>query len=70
MGRSAALLLTLLLSCGLAPYGTGLPVLVLFGIAATLMLAGTGPLSLWSPEEGILYRRSRDGGIPAGNEKT
>ena len=61
MGRSAALLLTLLLSCSLAPYGTGLPVLVLFGIAATLMLTGTGPLSLWSPEEGILYRRSRDG---------
>jgi CDP-diacylglycerol--glycerol-3-phosphate 3-phosphatidyltransferase len=70
MGRSAALLLTLLLSCGLGLYGTGLPVLVLFGIAATLMLTGTGPLSLWSPEEGILYRRSRDGGIPAGNEKT
>jgi len=69
MGRSAALLLTLLLSCSLAPYGTGLPVLVLFGIAATLMLTGTGPLSLWSPEERILYRRSRDG-APAGNEMT
>jgi len=65
MGRSAALLLTLLLSCSLTPYGTGLPVLVLFGIAATLMLTGTGPLSLWSPEEEILYRRSRDGS-PAG----
>jgi CDP-diacylglycerol---glycerol-3-phosphate 3-phosphatidyltransferase len=70
MGRSAALLLTLLLSCSLTPYGTGLPVLVLFGIAATLMLTGTGPLSLWSPEEEILYRRSRDGGIPAENETT
>ncbi|WP_319585816.1 CDP-alcohol phosphatidyltransferase family protein [uncultured Desulfobulbus sp.] len=70
MGRSAALLLTLALSCSLAPYGTGLPVLVLFGIAATLMLTGTGPLSLWSPEEGILYRRRRDSGIPAGNETT
>lgn len=68
MGRSAALLLALLLSCGLTPYGTGLPVLVLFAIAATLMLTGTGPLSLWSPEEGILYRRSRDGS-PAGNGK-
>ena len=61
LGRSAALLLTLLLSCGLTPYGTDLPVLVLFGIAATLMLTGTGPLSLWSPEEGILYRRNRHG---------
>ena len=57
-----------MLSCGLTPYGTSLPVLLLFGIAATLMLTGTGPLSLWSPEEGILYRRSRDGS-PAGNEK-
>ena len=68
LGRSAALLLTLLLSCDLTPYGTDLPVLVLFGIAVTLMLIGTGPLSLWSPEEGILYRRSRDES-PAGNEK-
>lgn len=68
MGRSAALLLTLLLSCSLAPYGTGLPILVLFAIAATLMLTGSGPLSLWSPEEAILYRRRRDGAIPAGNE--
>lgn len=68
LGRSAALLLTLLLSCSLAPYGTGLPVLLLFGIAATLMLTGTGPRSLWSPEEGILYRRSRDGGFSEENE--
>lgn len=68
LGRCAALLLTLLLSCALSPYGTGLPVLVLFGIAATLMLTGTGPLSLWAPEEAILYRRSRDGS-PAGNGK-
>lgn len=70
MGRSAALLLTLLLSCSLAPYGTGLQVLVLFTIAATLMLTGSGPLSLWSPEETILYRRRRDGAIPVGNETT
>ena len=68
LGRGAALLLTLLLSCSLTPFGTGLPVVVLFSIAATLMLTGTGPLSLWSPEEGILYRRSRDGS-PAGSEK-
>lgn len=60
LGRSAALLMTLLLSCGLTPYGTDFQVLALFGISATLMLTGTGPLSLWSPEEGILYRRSRD----------
>jgi CDP-diacylglycerol--glycerol-3-phosphate 3-phosphatidyltransferase len=70
MGRCAALLLTLLLSCSLAPYGTGFPVLILFGIAATLMLTGTGPLSLWSPEEEILYRRRREGGISVENETT
>lgn len=70
MGRSAALLLTLLLSCSLAPYGTGLPILVLFAFAAALMLTGSGPLSLWSPEEAILYRRRREGAIPAGNETT
>jgi CDP-diacylglycerol--glycerol-3-phosphate 3-phosphatidyltransferase len=68
MGRSAALLLTLLLSCSLALYGTDFPVLLLFGIAASLMLTGTGPLSLWSPEEEILYRRGRDKEILAEEE--
>jgi len=68
LGRSAALLLTLLLSCDLTPYGTDPPMLVLFSSAVTLMLIGTGPFSLWSPEEGILYCRSRDES-PAGNEK-
>jgi CDP-diacylglycerol--glycerol-3-phosphate 3-phosphatidyltransferase len=59
VGRSAALLLTLMLGCELAPFGTEFPALVLFSAAATLMLTGTGPLSLWSPEERILYRRNR-----------
>lgn len=68
LGRSAALLMSLLLSCGLTPYGTDFPVVVLFGISTTLMLTGTGPLSLWSPEEEILYRRSRDES-PEGSEK-
>jgi len=35
-----------------------IPSLVLFTAAATLMLTGTGPLSAWTPEENILYRRS------------
>ena len=61
MGRSAALLLVLLLSLTLSPFGTAAPALALFGAAATLMLTGTGPFSLWSPEENILYRRTRDG---------
>jgi CDP-diacylglycerol--glycerol-3-phosphate 3-phosphatidyltransferase len=61
MGRSAALLLSLLLSSNLTPFGTFLASQVLFGAAATLMLTGTGRLSVWSPEERILYRRNLDG---------
>jgi CDP-diacylglycerol---glycerol-3-phosphate 3-phosphatidyltransferase len=61
MGRSAALLLTLVLSCNLIPFGTFLSSPVLFGAAATLMLTGTGCLSLWSPEERLLYRRPLGG---------
>jgi CDP-diacylglycerol--glycerol-3-phosphate 3-phosphatidyltransferase len=63
MGRSAALLLALILGCNLTPFGSDLPVLVLFGLAVTLLLTGTGPLSLWAPEERILYRRSQDGSV-------
>ena len=61
LGRSACLFLTLLLACNLSPFGPSLPALVLFGTAATLMLTGTGALSLWAPEEMILYRRHRPG---------
>ncbi len=67
MGRSAALLLTLLFSCDLTPFGTAVPVLILFSLGVTLMLTGTGPLSLWAPEEPILYRRNHDESV-AGNE--
>ncbi len=63
MGRSAALLLALILSCNLTPFGSNLSVLVLFGLAATLMLTGTGPLSLWAPEDQILYRRTQDASV-------
>ena len=61
LGRSAALLLTLLLSLNISPFGTSASTLALFGAAAALMLSGTGPWSLWSPEERILYRRNPDG---------
>jgi len=61
LGRSSALLLTLWLSSILSPFGASVPALVLLGAAATLMLTGTGPLSLWSPEERILYRRQPEG---------
>jgi CDP-diacylglycerol--glycerol-3-phosphate 3-phosphatidyltransferase len=58
MGRSAALLLVLILSCDLNPMVMDIPSFVLLTAAATLMLTGTGPLSAWAPEEHILYRRS------------
>jgi hypothetical protein len=34
--------------------------MVVFSAAATLMLTGTGAMSLWAPEDRILYRRSRN----------
>ncbi len=58
MGRSAGLFLILLLGSTLSPFGTSMPAMILFGAAATLMLTGAGALSLWTPEERILYRRS------------
>lgn len=61
LGRSSALLLTLWLSSSLSPFGTSVPAFVLLAVAATLMLTGPGPLSLWSPEEPILYRRPPEG---------
>jgi CDP-diacylglycerol--glycerol-3-phosphate 3-phosphatidyltransferase len=66
LGRCSALLLTLLLGCSLTPFGTEPLTLALFCTAATLMLTGTGPLSLWSPEERILYRRNLDGATVQG----
>ncbi len=58
MGQSACLFLLLLLGNTLSPFGTSIPSMVLFGAAATLMLTGTGAMSLWAPEEMILYRRN------------
>jgi hypothetical protein len=39
--------------------------LVVFAAAAALMVTGTGALSLWTPEETILYRRGKN--KPAAN---
>jgi CDP-diacylglycerol---glycerol-3-phosphate 3-phosphatidyltransferase len=60
MGRSASLFLLLLLGSSQSPFGTSLPSMVVFGAAAALMLTGTGSLSLWAPEERVLYRRQRN----------
>jgi CDP-diacylglycerol--glycerol-3-phosphate 3-phosphatidyltransferase len=66
LGRSAALLLTLLLSLNISPFGTSAATLALLGTSAALMLSGTGPWSLWSPEERVLYRRDQDGSLAGG----
>ena len=58
MGRSAALLLVLLLGSILSPFGTSILPITIFSSAAVLVLAGTGRISLWTPEESLLYRRS------------
>ncbi len=59
MGRTAALCLVLLLAGNQSPFGASLLPLVVFAFAAALMIIGTGALSLWTPEETILYRRGK-----------
>ncbi len=59
MGRSAGLLLVLLLGCNQSIFGMAWPALVVFCTAAALTLTGTGANSLWAPEEDILYRRKK-----------
>lgn len=59
LGRSAALILSLLLASPQSPFGISATSMSLFVAAATLMLTGTGVMSLWSPEEMILSRRRR-----------
>ncbi|MCG6972123.1 MAG: CDP-alcohol phosphatidyltransferase family protein [Desulfobacterales bacterium] len=66
MGRSAALLLTLMFGSNYSPFGASLICMVIFGTAATLMLTGTGAMSLWAPEETVLYRRGKNGSITSG----
>ena len=59
MGRSAGLFLVLLLGSNLSPFGVSVLSMTLFAAAASLILTGTGTMSLWAPEEAILYRRSK-----------
>jgi CDP-diacylglycerol--glycerol-3-phosphate 3-phosphatidyltransferase len=60
MGRVAALCLVLLLAGNQSPFGASLLSLVVFAVATALMIIGTGALSLWRPEETILYRRGKN----------
>ncbi len=59
MGRSACLFLILLLASRQSPFGLSPGTLLVFGTAAALMLTGTGTMSLWAPEDRILYRRGK-----------
>lgn len=59
MGRSAGLLLVLLLGSNLSPFGVTVLSVTLFAAAAALIVNGTGTMSLWAPEERLLYRRKK-----------
>ena len=60
MGRSAALFLVLLLGSYHSPFGINFLSITMFCAAAALMLSGTSTMSLWSPEETILYRGKKN----------
>ena len=68
MGRSAGLSLVLMHGSNLSPFGMSAVSMLVFSAAAALILIGTGAMSLWAPEETILYRgrkqRSRSHGKP------
>jgi len=61
-GRSAGFVLVLLLGSYQSPLGVTFLAMVLFAAAAALLLSGSGLLSLWSPEERLLYRRGKSAG--------
>ena len=56
LGRLAGLAMALIIAIPLASAEPGHHTLTLFGAAFTLALTGSGPCSLWSPEESLLYR--------------
>ena len=57
VGRCSALLLVLVLAYNQSPFGIDVLPILLFSGAAVLVVIGSGPMSLWSPEDDILYRR-------------
>ena len=59
MGRSSGLFLVLLLGSNQSPFGITVLSMTLFAAAAALILTGTGTMSLWAPEERVLYRRNK-----------
>ena len=69
MGRSASLLLVLLLAWQQSPFGTPFLPVAIFSAAVTLMLTGSGRGSLWAPEERILYRGNQHGPARPGDSR-
>lgn len=59
VGRLASLGLLMMLGSTASPFGMNLLSMVVFAAAAALGLLGTGALSLWTPEDPILYRRRK-----------
>ena len=59
IGRIGALVLILLLGSNNSPYGTTILSMTLFISGAALLLSGTGRLSIYSPEDAILYRHRK-----------
>lgn len=57
LGRTAGLGLTLLLAVRHSPFVGSAGAMIAFSAAVILMLAGTGPWSLWTPEDAVLSRR-------------
>jgi len=60
MGRSASLLLVLLLGSNQSPFGISLATQIFFSICVALMVTGSGIMSMWAPEENILYRCNKN----------
>ena len=66
MGRSAGLFIILMHGGNLSPFGISAVSMLVFGAGTALMLTGTGVLSLWAPEETILYRNRKNRSRPYG----
>lgn len=62
MGRGAAFPMCFLAASGIEGRGVFSPAVVLFAGSLILMLVGTGPLSIWRPEERLLLRRAGESG--------
>ncbi len=58
MGRTAALMISFTAAQMISDHGLISALTVVYACALTLMLSGTGPLSLWKPEDRFLYAKA------------